>query len=166
MGKQVKTATIEETMPESTLHVTSARPREPGEQGTEEERQDFVVAKFRLGWTKGAVKAALRKEFGPQPNILMERLLTDAKGILASDTETDTEMSAALDLFKLWTALHNIANAQIRTRERLHKSLGIPSPSEMLGLERDWGTTATAPREAVIQACVSLKGIMEAIGMK
>lgn len=73
----------------------------------------------------------------------------EAREVLSKAIESDSEMQQALDLYAKWTAIGNIVFAQLRGRERLHKSLGIPSPAEMAGLARDWGTSAAAPRMAV-----------------
>lgn len=118
-------------------------------QATDQDRREFVAAKMGAGWSKGAIKAALRKQFGPQPNADLEGYLRDAKERLAVAVESDAAMTTALDLYRRWTAIHNVVNGQLISRERLHRALKIPPPAEMLRLERDWGTNAPPPAKAI-----------------
>lgn len=132
--------------------------------GTEQnDRQQFVNEKMRAGWTKGALKAAMRRQFGPMANSELERLFREAKASFEKATESDPELAAALDLYARWVDIGNLVNAQIRARERLHKALGIPSPAEMLRLERDWATSPQSAREAAELITARSKNLMNAI---
>ena len=128
---------------------------------TETDPQAFVTAKMRAGWSKGAIKSALRKQFGPQPNAGLERYIREAKETLSIAVETELELAAALELYRRWTLIHNVVNAQLISRERLHRALKIPPPAEMLRLERDWGTSAPPPEEAGQQVVAQLKDLLK-----
>lgn len=127
----------------------------------ETDPQSFVASKLMAGWSKGAVKAGLREQFGPQSNAELERYMRDAKATLSVAVETDSAMAAALELYRRWTLIHNVVNAQLISRERLHRALKIPPPAEMLRLERDWGTSAPPPDEAVQQVVTQLKDLLK-----
>jgi hypothetical protein len=129
----------------------------------EDQRQNFVSEKHRAGWTKGAIKTAFRKEFGRTPNNEVERRVRAASQALSTATESDSKMASALELYRRWTAIGNVIIGQLRSRERIHKSLGIPPPAEMLHLERDWGKSAPPARKAVEQLVPMLQELLASI---
>lgn len=119
--------------------------------------RDVVKSQLLAGHSKGEIKAQVRSQLGTTPNAEIEAAIRDVKSELSRATETPADHQAALNRFRLWYEIYNLAYGQIRARERVHQAMELPPPNEIVKVPRSWGESAPDPETAIHEVAQRLR---------